>query len=186
MKRTASSYAGITTAAVKKATGRTWTEWIKLLDAAGAKSWPHAEIALWLHKKHPVADWWCQMVTVGYEQASGRRVKNQTPDGFEISVSKTIGAPVDRVFEAWRDASLREQWLPHTPLTVRKATPHKSIRITWADGTNLSVNFWPKGPLKCQVVPEHSKLPDATTAEKMKTYWTEQLELLRAHLEPKP
>ena len=186
MKRPADTYAGIRSAAVKKATGRTWTEWRGLLDKAGAKSWPHAEIVLWLHKKHKIADWWCQMVTVGYEQASGRRVKHQKADGFEISVSKTIAAPVAVAFEAWKDARCREQWLPRTPLTVRKATPHKSIRITWGDGTNLSVNFWPKGPLKCQVVPEHARLPDAATAEKMKAYWADRLEALRLLLEKKP
>ncbi len=185
MKSPAATYAGIRSAAVKKATGRTWPEWISLLDKGGAKSWPHAEIALWLHKKHKIADWWCQMVTVGYEQASGRRVKHQKPDGYEVTVSKTIAAPVDLAFAAWRDPAIREQWLPHTPLTVRKATPHKTIRITWSDGTNLSVNFWPKGPLKCQVVPEHGRLPDAATAEKTKAYWGDRLEALRHLLERK-
>jgi hypothetical protein len=183
MKRSPDNIAGVGSAAVKKATGRTWNEWTALLDKAGAKSWPHAEIALWLHKKHQVNDWWCQMVTVGYEQATGRRVKNQKNDGFEISVSKTISAPVANAFEAWKDATVREQWLPRTPLSVRKATPHKSIRIIWADETNVSVNFWPKGPLKCQVVPQHGKLPDAATAEKMKTFWNEKLETLRVFLE---
>ncbi|MBI2516283.1 MAG: hypothetical protein HYV95_05145 [Opitutae bacterium] len=186
MKRLPAKLNGIGSAAVKKATGRTWIEWVGLLDKAGAKSWPHAEIALWLHKKHKVADWWCQMVTAGYEQASGRRVKHQKPDGFEISVSKTIAAPVAQAFEAWKDAALREQWLPGTPLTVRKATPHKSIRITWSDDTNLSVNFWPKGPIKCQVVPQHGKLTTAALAEKMKTYWSDKLEALRLFLEKKP
>jgi uncharacterized protein YndB with AHSA1/START domain len=186
MKRPPAKTAGVSAAAVKKATGRTWPEWIGILDKAGAKSWPHAEIALWLHKKHKVADWWCQMVTVGYEQASGRRVKHQKVDGFEISVSKTIAAPVAMAFDAWKDPALREQWLPGVALTVRKATPHKSIRITWSDGTNLSVNFWPKGPLKSQVVPQHAKLSDAATAEKMKAYWADQLEALRVFLEKKP
>lgn len=183
MKPTTAKIAGITTAAVKKATGRTWNEWLTVLNTAGAKPWPHAEIALWLHKKHKVPDWWCQMVAAGYEQAIGRRVKAQKPDGFEISVSKTIAAPVDRAFEAWRDAALREKWLPHTPLSVRKATPHKSIRIRWPDDTTLSVNFWPKGPLKCQVVPQHGKLPSAAAAEKMRHYWSTQLEALCSFLE---
>lgn len=185
MKRPTDKLAGITGAAVKQATGRDWPAWVTLLDKAGAKSWPHADIALWLHKKHQVEDWWCQMITVGFEQATGRRVKHQKPDGFEVSVSKTIAAPVDRAFEAWKDHALRAQWLPGIELTVRKATPHKSIRITWPDDTNLSVNFWPKGPLKCQVVPQHAKLPTAAAAEKMKAYWTQQLEALRLFLEPR-
>ena len=185
MKKLPAKIAGITSAAVEKATGRTWAEWIEVIDQAGAKSWPHAEIAQWLQKKHKVNDWWSQMVTVGYEQVTGRRVKNQKTDGFEISVSKTIAAPVAVAFEAWKDAAIRERWLPRTPLSVRKATPHKSIRIVWPDETTLSVNFWPKGPLKCQVVPQHGKLPDAATAEKMKAFWTTQLDALGAFLEPK-
>lgn len=186
MKRLPAKLNGIGSPAVKNATGRTWAAWVALLDKAGAKSWPHAEIASWLHKKHKVADWWCQMVTTGYEQASGRRVRNQKADGFEISVSKTIAAPVAQTFEAWKDSSVRERWLPATPLTVRKATPHKSIRIAWPDDTTLSVNFWPKGPLKCQVVPQHGKLPDPSSAEKMKAFWADKLEALRLFLEKKP
>lgn len=183
MKPSTAKLAGVTTAAVKKATGRGWSEWVEVLEKAGAKSWPHAEIALWLHKKHKVDDWWCQMVTVGYEQASGRRVKPRKPDGFEISVSLTIAAPVAVVFEAWRDPAIRELWLPQSGLSIRKATPHKSIRIRWPDDTNLSVNFWPKGPLKCQIVPQHGQLPTAAAAEKMKAFWTAQLEALAAYLE---
>jgi hypothetical protein len=183
MKRVAETHGGISTASVKKATGKTWRDWLVLLDEAGAAKLPHKDIARWLQQNHRMADWWAQMVAVGYEQARGLRAKHEKPDGFEISVAKTIAAPVGRAFAAWREASLREQWLPHTPLTVRKATPHKSIRILWGDDTLLSVNFWPKGSLKCQVVPQHAKLPSPEAAEKMKTYWAEKLEDLRVFLE---
>lgn len=183
MKRAAGSYGGISSSAVKKATGRTWAEWLALLDQAGARKLPHREIAQLLARKHRLADWWSQMVTVGYEQARGLRVKHQKADGFEISITKTIIAPVDRAFAAWKDPVLREQWLPRTPLTIRKATPHKSIRILWADETSVGVNFWPKGPLKCSVVPQHGKLTTPEAAEKMKAYWTSKLEALRAFLE---
>lgn len=183
MKRPTEKLNGISSAAVKKATGKTWREWLVVLDKAGAAKLPHKDIIQRLQRAHRLADWWGQMVTVGYEQARGLRVKHQKPDGFEISVAKTIAAPVGRAFAAWRENSLREQWLPRTPLTVRKATPHKSIRILWPDATCLSVNFWPKGPLKCQVVPQHGKLATPDAAEKMKVYWAEKLEALRAFLE---
>ncbi len=183
MKGTGQKTGGISPAAVKKATGRTWAQWLVALDKAGARKKPHREIAEWLHTRHKLPGWWAQMVTVGYEQARGLRAKHQKTDGFEVSASRTIAAPVADAFEAWRDAAAREKWLPHTQLTVRKATPHKSIRITWGDGTNLSVNFWPKGSLKCQVVPQHGKLPDAATAEKMKNYWTAKLDALQVFLE---
>lgn len=183
MKRVAEKYGGIGSPAVKRATGRTWREWFAVLDEAGAAKLPHKEITRRLQRTHRLADWWCQMVTVGYEQARGLRLKHQKSDGFEISVARTITAPVGRAFAAWREATQREQWLPRTPLTIRKATPHKSIRILWGDDTLLSVNFWPKGSLKCQVVPQHGKLPSPEAAEKMKAYWAEKLEALGAFLE---
>jgi hypothetical protein len=183
MKRAAEKYGGIGSAAVKQATGRTWREWFAVLDRAGAAKLPHKEIVRRLQRAHRLADWWGQMVTVGYEQARGLRLRHQKTDGFEISVARTIAAPVGRAFAAWREASLRAVWLPDTPLTIRKATPHKSIRILWDDDTLLSVNFWPKGPLKCQVVPQHGKLPTPEAAEKMKAYWTQKLEALGTFLE---
>lgn len=183
MKRTAEKYGGISSAAVKKATGKTWREWLAVLDKAGATRLPHRDIVQRLQRAHQLPDWWGQMVTVGYEQARGLRLKHQKPDGFEVSVAKTVAAPVGRTFAAWREATLREQWLPRTPLIIRKATPHKSIRILWADNTLLSVNFWPKGSLKCQVVPQHAKLPTPAAAEKMKNYWVEKLDDLCAFLE---
>jgi uncharacterized protein YndB with AHSA1/START domain len=185
MKRPTEKLNGISSVAVKKATGKTWREWCTLLDKAGAKKKSHKEIAELLSARNKVAAWWAQMVAVGYEQSRGLRAKHQKPAGFEVSVTRTIAAPVARAFEAWKDAALREQWLPRTPLTVRKSTPHKSIRITWTDGTSVGVNFWPKGALKCQVVPQHSKLPDADSAERMKDFWTEKLEALRSYLEKK-
>jgi hypothetical protein len=183
MKRSAGKYGGISSAAVQLATGQSWTEWLALLDRAGARKMNHREIVRLLQNRPKLSDWWRQMVAAGYEQARGLRVRHQKADGFEISVSLTIGTPVDRAFAAWKDAAVREKWLPRTPLTVRKATPHKSIRILWPDRTCLSVNFWPKGPLKCQVVPQHGKLTTPEAAEKMKAFWTEKLQALRAYLE---
>lgn len=183
MKRAADLKGSVSSAAVREATGKTPAQWHTLLDKAGAVRKSHRENAEWLHARHQLPGWWAQMITVGYEQARGLRAKHEKPDGFEVSVSKTISAPVAAAFDAWKDPSLREKWLPHTPLSVRKATPHKSIRITWGDGTNLSVNFWPKGPLKCQVVPQHGRLPDAASAERMKGFWTERLEALQRFLE---
>jgi len=183
MKRKAGKYGGISSAAIRRATGRTWTEWLAVLDRAGARKLAHREIVRLLQPQRGLSDWWRQMVVVGYEQARGLRIEHGRADGFGVSVSKSIAAPVGRAYAAFREAALREQWLPRTPLTVRKATPHKSIRIRWPDDTSLSVNFWPKGPLKCQVVPEHGKLTTPESADRMKAYWTEKLEVLRDFLE---
>jgi hypothetical protein len=65
------SVAGMSDVAVKKATGRDWAAWVKVLDAAGATSKPHREIV----KIVNAGSWWSQMVTVGYERIRGLRDK---------------------------------------------------------------------------------------------------------------
>jgi uncharacterized protein YndB with AHSA1/START domain len=169
--------------AVEAKTGKTWSRWFKHLDAAGAKKMSHQEIVAHLVEKHDVRPWWTQMVAVTYEQARGLRDKHQKPEGYEISVSRTIEASIGKAFKAWTDDKIRRQWLPSN-LTIRKATTNKSLRVTWDDGkTSLAVAFLPKGADKSQVVAQHSKIPDAKRAAKMKKFWTQALDRLKEVLE---
>jgi hypothetical protein len=43
----------------------------------------------------------------------------------------------------------------------------------------LAINFYLKDPKKSQVVVQHSKLPDARTAKRMKAYWSNALDRLQ-------
>jgi uncharacterized protein YndB with AHSA1/START domain len=170
----------ISSAAVKVKTGKGWNEWLAILDRANAAKLGHTAIAQLLNRKFGVPGWWSQMVTVGYEQARGLRVKHQKPEGFEISVTRVIDADVKSIFKAWTDAKHRARWLPKTALTVHKATPNKSLRITWTDGSkSVSVNFYPKGTRKTQVALQHGKLRSAAAAAKMKKFWGGRLDALR-------
>jgi len=168
--------------AVESKTGKNWTRWFKHLDAAGAKKMTHQEIVAHLRDKHDVRSWWQQMVAVTYEQARGLREVGEKPGGFEISVSRTIQAPVSKAFKAWSDEKTRKQWLP-LDLTVRKSTANKTLRITWSDDTDLVAAFYPKDKSKCQVVAQHSKLKDAKAGAKMKKFWAEALDRLKQSLE---
>lgn len=165
--------------AVKAKTGKVWQQWFETLDAANATNMGHTELARYLRDRHGVAYWWSQMVANTYEQARGRRQKHEMPDGYQISVSKTFERPVSDLYAAWDNASIRKQWLDEIGLVFRKATPNKSLRITWVDGkTSVDVDFYPKGEAKCQMVVQHQKLPTAQEAERMKEYWREALERL--------
>jgi len=169
--------------AVKTKTGKTWEEWFSLMDAAGCAELDHKGIVAILHDKFQVDDWWQQMITVAYEQARGKRLLHQRPDGYQISKSKTINAKIDSVFNAWEDHARREKWLADPEISIRKATKYRTLRITWIDGkTSLDVSFYPKGE-KVQVSLNHSKLPDSNKAEEMKTYWALQLEHLANYLQ---
>ncbi len=175
---------GISEPAVTKATGKSWKEWFALLDEAGAKLLSHRDIASLIDQRHEIGGWWSQMVTVAYEQARGLRQKHEKPDGFSVSASKTIVAPVQRLYRAFASKAARARWLPDPDVEIRKATPHKSMRITWVDGrTSVEVNFYSKGADKCQAAVQHGKLENAAQAKLMKAYWRKALAALQQLLE---
>ncbi|MCB9840165.1 MAG: hypothetical protein H6809_00755 [Phycisphaeraceae bacterium] len=185
----------VSDAAVKKATGRDWAAWVARLSKAGAADLTHKQIAEHLSENERIEPWWAQMVTVGYEQATGRRARHEKPDGFSVSGSKTIAVPVEKAFAAFATARGRGRWLD-ADLAVRKATPSKSVRITWNSGTgvrgeagtSVEVNLYEKpagkdGLPRSSVQVQHNKLPDAKAAEAVKAWWKERLGVLKSELE---
>lgn len=125
-----------------------------------------------------------QPAGTSYEWSRGLKERGQNGDEFEISVSKTVAVPIDILYHAFLVPEMRNRWLPDQPITIRKATESKSARITWSDGqTHLSVDFYPKGDGKSQIVVQHQKIRNSAFATGMKTYWADKLEALKALLE---
>ena len=177
---------GTSDEAVLRATGKSWAEWLALLDAAGGREMNHKQLVAHLQAHHDVSSWWQQQLTVGYEQSRGLRAKHEMVDGYQISRSRTLAAPIAAVYEAWVDDATRVRWLPDAAFTVRKATPPRSLRLTWADAagagaTVVEVTLADKGD-RTTVTVQHTKLPDAAAAEAMKAYWAEALGRLADHL----
>ena len=170
---------------VRDRTGRTWNEWFALLDEWGAAEREHHEIAAWLGAEHAVAGWWAQGITVEYEKARGLRPPGGDRDGtLNAGASKTVAVPVERLFDAFADLELREQWLPGAPLRQRTAKPNRTLRYDWGDGsTRVILGFQAKGDEKSTVAVSHERLPDAESAERMKAYWRERLSALKTLLE---
>jgi hypothetical protein len=170
--------------AVKAKTGKTWKQWFAILDKAGAKKLSHQEIVKHLHTAQGVGSWWQQMITVTYEQARGLRKPHERPDGFQISVSRTVSVNIAKVYKAFASDKARNMWLAEDGLAVRTATANKKIRGAWNDvKTSLEISFLSKSDDKTQVVVQHSKLPSASAAAKMKKYWGGALDRLRTSLE---
>jgi hypothetical protein len=105
------------------------------------------------------------------------------PEAYQVGGSKTVNVPVEALYAAWIDEPLRERWLPGSTFTIRKANAAKSLRITWEDGSNLEILFYPKGDTKSQVTLDQRKLPDNAAIERMKTFWKERLAKLKEVLE---
>ena len=174
--------AGMSDAAVKAKTGCAWPRWVKVLDHHGAAAMSHREIAKLVRETYDPGAWWAQAVTVGYERIRGLREVGQRRGGaFEASKSKTLPVPVGALYRAARDKRRRWRWL-ETEVAVRTATPNKSVRFTWLDGTPVELSFVAKGKSKSQVTVQHGKLPDKDAVVRMKMHWGERLGVLASLL----
>ena len=176
-KRDLAKSAGMSDASVRKATGRDWSEWVRVLDAAGAAQKPHREIARHLASLG-LPSWWSQMVTVGYERIRGLRERGQRRGGaYRASKSRTFPVGVERLFHAFASAAMRRRWLP-VKLSVRAQTPHKRMRVVWQDGTVVLAGFVSKGAAKSSVAVEHQGLSGRSAMDAMKKTWSEALDRL--------
>ena len=191
----------VSSQSVKKATGKSWDEWIEFLDKAGARKKTHKEVVLLLEEGNYIASaWWRQMVTVGYEYARGSRVLGETADaGFEIGVQKTL--PISTP-EAWKLLTSPEGiniWLGNTNNLelrtgfqyqtsdgisgeIRSLKTGERIRLTRkSDGITKSSTFQisliPSGN-KTSVRIHHEKLSGETDREQMGNHWRAVLESL--------
>jgi len=171
---------------IRERTGRGWEEWFATLDEWGAAERSHRDIARWLAEQmgiHPLA-WNAQAITRSYELTRGLREVGEKPDGFAITASRTVEVPVERLYEAVVSEAGRTAWLPDARLSERTVTPPKSARFDWADGpTRVHVTFLPRGESRSTVALEHTRLPGAGEAERMKMYWRERLSVLKGALE---
>ena len=171
---------------IRERTGRGWEEWFDLLDEGGAAGRSQREIARWVAEQQGVVPlaWNAQAVAASYERTRGLRAPGEHADGFAISATKTVAVPVERLYDAFVDASLRERWLPDGELRERTATKPRSARFDWGgDGTRVHVAFAAKGEGKSTAALQHQRLADAAEAERMKAFWRERVAGLKEVLE---
>jgi Domain of unknown function (DUF4287) len=171
---------GQTDANVRKNTGKGWREWLRILDAWGARERKHKEVVTYLQEEHGVAGWWAQSITTGYERARGIRGKYQTLTGsFQVSVSKTFPVGVVRVFQAFAEVPQRNRWLERGTLKLRTTNGRKSIRFDFRGGASRVVAaFDPRDRARTTVTIQHEQLPDAGAVEEMRALWKERLSRL--------
>jgi uncharacterized protein YndB with AHSA1/START domain len=198
----------ISSESLREATGRGWDEWLETLDSAGAADWNHKEIVGYLGREHRQAtsSWWRQSITVGYEQARGKRVVGETADtGFQVGVQRSVAASAT---EAWSLITSRpDLWLgegasvafaegepyevpagggrPAARGDIRVVKPGDRLRLTWQPQgwpapaiLQLTLSATSSG--KTAVQAHLEKLPDAEAREAMRAHWREALERIAA------
>jgi hypothetical protein len=170
-------------AAIKAKTGKEWNDWFGVLDQADAANLDHPTIATLLYEKFALPGWWCQCITVNYEQARGKRVRHQTASGFSASVTKTIAASLSDLYAATADAARRKKWFPRGAFAPSSQTRNKYLRGTWKKDARLEIGFYAKGPGKSQIAVQVNKLANRADVERERTAWKAGLSKLQAMLE---
>lgn len=175
---------GVSEAAIVKGTGQSWDHWFRVLDAWGATSRNHTEIARYVNGEQGVDGWWAQSVTVGYERARGMRAPNERPEGFEVSVSKTVALPATEAWRAFVEPNHRARWLD-LALRMRTGTRTmgRSARFDVpAEGTRVNVYLTPKGDDRTTVTVTHVKLEGAADVASHRTAWKGRLDRLATQI----
>lgn len=171
-------------------TGKPLEHWFGIVDRKGGRAQSPQELYRTVSSipaLEPLGEWNRNLLATTYAWSRGIRERGERKDGFEVSVSKTVSAAIDVLYTAWIDDALRFSWLGSGKITIRKATKNKSARITWSDAvTSLSVDFYPKGAAKSQVVVQHQKLASKDDAVRAKAFWSEKLENLKTMLSENP
>lgn len=163
-------------ARILERTGRGWEEWFDLLDEWGGQDKTHREIAreLAAHVGLDPLAWNVQAVVGSYEKARRGRGVGQMEDGFRCTASRTIAAPIERVYAAI---------LAEPDLTHRSGTAPRTAHFDTPDGVSrVHVNLAADGD-RTKVSVEHARLADAPAADKAKAHWRDRLTALKAELE---
>lgn len=175
---------GMSDESILRGSGKTWDEWLALLDAWGARDRTHTQIARYVRDDLGVDGWWAQTVTVGYERARGMRAKHQVVGGFSASVSRTFPIPVERLFPAFVDAAHLDTWLPPDTLRLRTSQPNRTARFdVHGDSYRVEAYFTSKGDNKASVALQLTKLADANAVTALKATWKAHLDRLAQMLD---
>jgi uncharacterized protein YndB with AHSA1/START domain len=167
----------VTDDAVTAKTGKTWDEWCKILDRAGARMMEHREIALLLHEEMGVPTWWSQVVATGYENERGiRQDERGGPAGkrYEVTLTKIVAAGREATWAAWQDRAMLARWLPDVEFAVSKTVAPKMMELKWPDEKRVTVKFFERRG-RTRVVVTQARLAENET-DAARRYWSAALD----------
>lgn len=172
------------TAGIEKTSGRSWEDWVALLDAAGAEKLKHSEIATLSYENMPEhvsnRGWWSQGVAIAYEHQKGLRVPGQSSTGdFSANASKTFPGDKDAAIARWLEVVEDRDEFGGVALEEEPSTSStekwRYWRVALADGTRVSVTISDKPGGKSTLAVQHSKLESAEDIDRWKRVWKEIL-----------
>jgi hypothetical protein len=165
--------------AIESGTGRSWDEWLNFFTSIGAENLTHQEIVE-RAAESGAPPWWCQMVTVTYEQHIGRRRPGGDGNGaFNVSANKTVELAMDDALARWSELVGDRDEFDGVAISRGPDTSSTDKWRYWrcglADGSRVVVNISAKSPTKSAVSVQHEKLESEDLVEHWREYWKTML-----------
>ena len=195
----------VTDAECKKATGRTLKEWFKALSARGDQL-QRRDTTQWLLGDMDKDVWWSTTVFVEYEREKGIvNKKDGRIEGYNICVTKTIGATVEEVYAAFSDPTALAKWFGTVTISAieegqkfrdkdgnsgeyLRVRPNKDLRFTWEGKeseatTQVDVALADKGKGKTGITLTHNRIQTRAEADGLRAAWGAAFDRLKSQLE---
>lgn len=165
--------------AIERASGRDWSEWIRIFEDADARTLGHAAIARLAAEHMPESlenpFWWAQAAAIAYEQQVGLRVPGQSSSGdFRVSANRTLHLDRDTAIDAWvATHGSTPAHLGHAAGEPRPSRTEKRSfwRFPLENAGRVEISATPSGEGKCIVSVSHQGLPDGERIEEWRAYW---------------
>ncbi|MEX2639529.1 MAG: SRPBCC domain-containing protein [Balneolales bacterium] len=187
---------------VRKATGRTWSQWETILDGYEAEKLAHKELVVLLETHEGVVSgWWRQSVAVAYEKMKGKRITGQTAGtGYQMGVQKTMTLSGEQAWKLITSLAGVRIWLGDVtdPVfqkgaryrlnsgedgQIRVVNPGRHVRLTykpatWAKASTIQVRVEPKGD-KTVVGFHEERIPGPLEREERRAHFRSALDKLQ-------
>lgn len=184
----------VSSASVKKGSGKDWDQWIKILDNAGAVNWTHQEIVKFLKQKYKLDVWWQQGVTLGFELAKGKRIEGQSLKGTYLAMAtRTFPVSARKVWNFLKSEEGQSIWLqPLSPIQLKAGEDFEAeggvfgqvrtvkagvrARLTWTEtewpkSTVLQIYVASRSPKKCILIFSHEGIRDTRVRAQLRERW---------------
>ena len=190
----------VTNEAAKKATGKTLDQWYEELDKWDGLKKGRRSINSYVYEQK-VDPWWATTIAVEYEKKHDLRKKDGLFEGYFVCSTKTIAAPIDKVFDAWSNISMLGQWFGKSTKADLKdgglietkdgekgnfsrVRKNKDIRLVlqspgFSAPIQVDAQFQDKGKGKTGVLVNLTRLQTREEADAVRNTWAEALENLK-------
>lgn len=188
------------------ATGRSWEEWVMLLQGEVQSSWTHEQTKSHIRDRYGVEENWCEWIANLFLQLLGRNPVGVTKDaGVQIGVRKTWVVNKEQAWKLLVSPEGLRLWLGNLSsvqlekgmefeseegisgkITVLK--PCQKIRTTWKrkdweQYSRLQIYVLATNSGKTTIAIHQERLEDIYLREMMRRHWEDMLFKLNAFIE---